>query len=251
MRRMLTLFLVALMLVAAADDALAKKAKRKAKKKKKGKATITVPVDVAVGPTANWFTGPIGDDQFFHYGLKFDVGAIIDQKTIQANKHRIPKKYRGMAGKMKEFVYRPFWWLPDSLLISPDMGHGQMYGITFRPIGLGLSLINNNFMKFSLSAGAVLTYAWMANDTWVSEHGYEADSMHFLRPGVDAKAEVLLKLSKGFLLSFGWDSYFYVPQRIGAGPFDELGENVLEESAWHNGQAFVLLHFRFPYTTKF
>ncbi len=251
MRRILTLAVMLFVVFSMAGDGFSKGRKKKRKKRrKKAKATITVPVDVGIGPTANWFTGAIGDDQQFHYGLKLDIAAIIDQQTIKKNKKRIPKKYRKMALKMKEFVYRPYWWIPDSFFISPKLDNSYMYGVTLRPIGLGLSLINNNAMKFSLSAGLVLTYAYMGNDTWV-ESGYSNDSMHFLRPGVDAKAELLLKLSKSFLISLGWDSYLYVPQRVGEGPLEELGENLLEESVWHNGQAFVMLHFRFPYTTKF
>jgi hypothetical protein len=250
MRRTLTLAVVLFVVFSMAGDGLAKARKKKRKKRKKAKAAITVPVDVGLGPTANWFTGVIGDDQQFHYGLKLDISAIIDQQTIKKNKQRIPKKYRKMALKMKEFVYRPFWWLPDSLLISPKLDKSYMYGVTLRPIGLGLSLINNNFMKFSLSAGLVLTYAYMGNDGWV-DGGYANDSMHFLRPGIDAKAELLLKLSKSFLVSVGWDSYLYIPQQIGEGPFEGLGEDPLENSVWHNGQAFVMLHFRFPYKTKF
>ncbi len=250
MRRAMTLLLTLVLLVAMAGDGLGKTRKKKAKKKRpKVASTITVPVDVGIGPTANWFTGVIGDDQQFHYGLKLDIAAIIDQQTIKANKQRIPKKYRKMAMSMKEVVYRPFWWLPDSFLISPKLNHSFMYGVTLRPIVLGLPLIDNGFMKFSLSAGLLVTYAYMGNDTWVDK-GYAKDSMHFLRPGADAKAELLLKLSKSFLVSWGWDSHFYVPQRVGAGPLEGLGENLLEESVWHNGQAFVMLHFRFPYTTK-
>jgi hypothetical protein len=250
MRRALTLLVVLFVIFSMAGEGFAKARKKKRKKRKKAKATITVPVDVGIGPTANWFTGVIGDDQQFHYGLKLDIAAIIDQQTIKKIKKRIPKKYHKMALKMKEFVYRPFWWLPDSLLISPKMDKSYMYGVTLRPVGLGLSLFNNDFVKFSLSAGLVLTYAYMGSDGWV-ESGYANDSMHFLRPGVDAKAELLLKLSKSFLISLGWDSYLYIPQRVGEGPLEDLGENLLEDSVWHNGQAFVMLHFRFPYRTKF
>ena len=232
--------------------------KKKALQKKKGakgnkKGTITVPVDIGIAPAFNWFTGQIANDQFFHYGLKLELGAIIDQKTIKANKHRIPKKYRGMATKMKEFTYRPFWWLPDSLLISPDVlgkGKGYMYGITFRPVGFGMSLLDTGFMKFSISAGVVLTYAYMGNDEWISSHGYDSNSMHFLRPGADAKAELLLKFSKVFLVSLGWDSHFYIPQTLGRDFWEKVGDNLTRDSVWHNGQAYLMLHFRFPYTTK-
>lgn len=248
--RRLIVFLMVLVLALGSADALAKKKKRKKKKKKKASSSITVPVDVGIGPTANQWFGTIGTDQQFHWGLKMDLAAIIDQKTIRANKHRIPKKYRGMASKMKEVVYRPFWYLPDSLLLSPETGNGQMWGVTFRPMGLGLSLIDSGFLKLSLSAGLVLTCAHMSNDLWISKHSYDSDSMWFLRPGANVKATLLLKLSKSFLVSLGYDAFAYVPQTLGRDFWEEVGENLMEDSAWLNGQAFVMLHFRFPYTTR-
>ena len=249
--RKLIVFLVVLVMALGSADALAKKKKRKKKRKKKGSSSaITVPIDVGIGPTANQWLGTIADDQQFHWGLKMDLGAIIDQKTIKANKHRIPKKYRGMATKMKEFVYRPLWYLPDSLLLSPKRNNGQMWGVTFRPIGLGVSLINSGFLKLSLSAGLVLTGAYMSNDLWVSDHAYDSDSMWFLRPGANAKATLLLKFSRSFLISVGYDAYAYVPQTLGRDFWEEVGENITQDSAWLNGQAFLMLHFRFPYTTR-
>jgi hypothetical protein len=247
--RRLIVFLMVLVLALGSADALAKKKKRKKKRKKKASSSITVPVDVGIGPTANQWFGTIATDQQFHWGLKLDLAAIIDQKTIKANKHRIPKKYRGMASKMKEFVYRPFWYLPDSLLLSPKTENGQMFGVTLRPIGLGLSLLDSGFLKLSLSAGLVLTGAYMSNDLWMSDHGYDSDSMWFLRPGANVKATLLFKLSKSFLVSMGYDAYGYVPQTLGRDFWEEVGENLMEDSAWLNGQAFVMLHFRFPYTT--
>jgi len=220
------------------------KSRKSARKAPKKKVELTVPVDVGVGPTFNHFFGPLGDDQLLHYGLKFEVTAIITREIIHKNQKRIPAKYRKQALKMDEFRMSPFWWLPDSVFLSPKLNHTGVYGVTFRPLALGLTLLNTSVLRFSVSAGAVLTYAYIHSDRF--QH---ADSMHFLRPGVDARAEVTLSFSETFLLSFGWDSYFYLPQAVdqpGKGILDSAG---LDNSLWHNGQGFVLLHFRFPYST--
>jgi hypothetical protein len=238
--------LLILFLVLFALDGTAKPKPRKAKKKTRSQ--VTLPVDLGIGPTTNWFTGPVGDDQGAHYGLKLELAAIIDKATIKQNRKRIPKKYRNMALKMDEIVYRPFWWLPDSLLISPKVRNAYAYGVTLRPVGLGLSFLNNSAFKLTLGAGLVLTYAYLGNDQWMAQ-GYQRNTMHFLRPGADAKAELLLKLSRSFLVSVGWDSHFYPPQRLGAGITDGWGAKPLDHSLWHNGQGFLLLHFRFPYST--
>jgi hypothetical protein len=249
--RLLSLFVAVLMVVCAVSAEAAAAGKKKGKKGGKGakaKSAIIVPVDLAAGPAGNHFFGALGG-QLAHWGLKLDLAAIIDQETIQANKNRIPKKYRKAAASVTEISYRPFWWLPDSLLLSPAIDNTQMWGITWRPVSLGLSLLNAGPLKVSISGGAVLTYAWMAGSTWTDD-GFDDDSMHFLRPGVDAKLDIQIALAKSFLVSFGWDSYVYVPQRVGRDFWEELGDDVLDTSVWHNGQVYLLLHFRFPYSTR-
>jgi len=249
--RLLSLLLVALVALCALSFDAEAAGKKKAKKKgTKAKAEVTVPVDLAVGPTGNHFFGGLGG-QLAYWGLKLDLAAIIDQETIQANKNRIPKKYRKAAAGIKELTYRPYWWFPESLLLSPAVQQdSQMWGITWRPVSLGLSLLSAGPLKVTVSGGAVLTYAWMAGAKWMDE-GYDSDSMHFLRPGVDARLDVQLALAQSFLVSFGWDSYIYVPQRVGRDFWQELGDDLLDKSVWHNGQVYLLLHFRFPYTTRF
>ena len=45
-----------------------------------------------------------------------------------------------------------------------------------------------------------------------------------------------------FLVSLGWASQLYVPQRLGS-----FGFGPLDQSVFHVGQAFLKLHLRFPY----
>ncbi len=219
---------------------------KKSGAKKSGKSKVTIPLDVGVGPALNHFFGPIGDDQMFHYGIKLDVAAIINKQVIEQNLDKVPSKYRNMAKKIDEMKIYPLWWLPDSLIISPKVENTAMYGITFRPLHLGMNLFRAGPVNLSVSAGAVLTYAYISNDKWVN-----GDSMHFLRPGADARAELGIMFSQNVGISLGWSSAFYVPQAVDqkdSGMFDVPG---IENSIWHNGQAFLLFHYRFPYSTSF
>ena len=57
--------------------------------------------------------------------------------------------------------------------------------------------------------------------------------------------ERIKRAAKKFGVSFGWASAFYVPQQLGT-----LGLGPLDDSVWHVGQAFLKLHFRFPYQVR-
>ena len=246
-RARIAVVVVALVVALAAVAEAKPKRKRKRKPKRKRKASVTVPVNVGLGPTFNMLTGPIQTDQQYHYGLKIDVYAVIDKKTIRRFSHKIPKKYRGMAKKMQEVRYRPAIWIPDHLFLSPQSANTGMYGVTWRPLSVGLPLINAKRLKLRLGAGLLLTYAYI-----VSKAPELPESTHFLRPGLDLKAELILGLSDSLLLSGGWSSGFYVPQQVlgeeaGIGSLGSPGD---EDCIWHVGQIFAMLHFRFPYTTR-
>ena len=207
---------------------------------------ITVPINLGIAPTLNRINGDVTTDQTFHYGLKIQLKAILDQETLRTQGNKIPKKYRESVKKMKELRYAPFFWLPDSLYISPKIENTGIFGITFRPIALGISLLQTSSLRLYLGAGLILTYMYIYYD---ADAGLEkeAGSTHFLRPGIDITAEVEIKFSQQFLLSFGWTSQVYIPQKIGEFGFgaDPFGH----DSIWHNGQIFLMLHFRFPYST--
>jgi len=200
---------------------------------------ITLPVNIGIGPAAFTLTGPVADDQFWHPGLRIDVFALISPELIRQNLHRVPKQYRKMAAGIKtELRYSPLWYLPESLIISPSFNNTGIFGVNFNPISLTLPLSQSP--RFSLAAGLLLSYAYISSDTLPSP-------THFLRPGLGLKAELEVPFSDSFLISIGWQSSLYPPQEVG-GPVFALGE--LDNSIWHIGQAFLLLHFRFPYTTQ-
>lgn len=201
------------------------------------KTTVTVPVDVGVGPAGLLITGPVFRDQPVHGALKLSVAAVLDKEFIRKNQKRIPSKYRAMAKGVHEVRISPSIFIPDELIISPPVRGTGLYGITFRPVGLGVPLFSGP-VSLNLGAGLLLTYAFLHSDV--------LPTTHFLRPGVDLKAELEFKLSKSFLISVGWSSGFYVPQKLGT--FLEVVP--IDEGIWHVGQGFLKFHFRFPYKVK-
>jgi hypothetical protein len=198
---------------------------------------VTVPVDVGVGPAAFLFFGPVFEDQPIHTGLKLSVEAVLDREWLRKNQRLIPKAYRKQAQRLDEIRISPSIFIPDSLIISPKLRDTGMYGATWKPLSLGLPL-SSSPARFSVGAGLLLTYAYLHSDTL-------ADT-HFLRPGASLGVDLELRASKSFLVGVGWESAFYVPQELGGlGLPDRLSDGI-----FHVGQAYLQLHFRFPYTTR-
>lgn len=210
-----------------------------------GSSEIEVPVNVGIGPAAAFFFGPVMEDQLVHTALKIDLFAVINQELIRKNQRRIPAKYRKYAAGITELrIHRPgpLILLPDSLIISPRVaysanfgGNTGIYGATWKPIGIG-TYFGGQAARVNLSVGALLTYAFIHSDV--------LPTTHFLRPGLEARAELEVMLAKSFGVSVGWASAFYIPQELGG-----FGLAPLDQAIWHVGQAYFMFHFRFPYKT--
>ncbi len=204
-----------------------------------GKRSVEVPVDIGIGPGAHLISGPVAQNQPVHSGLVLSIEAILDKKLLRKFKHRIPQQYRKTVLQMDEIrISHPL--IPDTFFISPKgiVGDTGIYGISFRPIAIGIPLINEG-IGFDIGIGTRLTYFYLHSDS--------LENTHFLRPGLDALAEIEIPFSDRFLVSFGWDSQFYIPQHIGGGVF-EVGP--LDQSIWHVGQGFFKFHFRVPVSVR-
>ena len=211
---------------------------------------ITVPVDVGAGPAFfvfgnpslehGAFAGPVVVDQFFHYGLRLSLAAVIDHEFIKKHPGLVPPKYRRMFEPGSVVYYRPavLALVPRNLIISPKLGNTGIYGATWDVLGLNLALITDP-VRWTAGASLVGTYAFIDSDAFASP-------THFLRPGVDLGTKVRVPLGEDFALSLGWSSNFYLPQKIGGAIFETAkGDDAL----WHIGEGFLMLHYQFPYTT--
>ena len=198
---------------------------------------VEIPLNIGLGPAAYLIFGPVADDQTLHYGLKLHMAAVIDERTLRENRDKIPKQYREVVGQLGE-ARIGFIYIPDSLFISPGILNTGIYGATWRPISFGLNLLRKP--RLGIDAGFIATYAYI-HSTMLSS------PTHFLRPGLDIKGEFEIPILDVFLISLGWTSQFYIPQKVG-GSVIEFGP--IEESIWHIGQPFLMLHLRIPYKTS-
>jgi len=215
-----------------------KKPKKKSPPAKKG--PVSIPIDVGVGPIALLPSTPLLlEDQPVHAGMMLSLGAIIDKATIEANRDRIPKQYRDLASRVSEVSVSP-WWLaliPKVLIVSPAFVNTGMYGAIWRPYSLGISP-EVGPVRLSFDAAIDLAYIFMHSATPGEEF------THFLRPGLNLEASARLPITEWLLISGGWSSTLFPPQKLGGWPWEFLP---LERSIWHLGGPYFKIHIRFPY----
>lgn len=214
-------------------------------------APAEVPVDVGIGPAAYYGFGPLLSNRgpVPHFGLKLNVEAVIDQAWIAAHPSAVPESYRRQAKGVREVRITPSVFIPDSLLISPkvdSLGGVGVYGVSWRPIGVGLTLLGGG-----PSGGQRRSAAWLTVDlgllvtaAYIDSDAAEVPSTFFLRPGLDLSLEAHLAASRSLLFSVGYAQQVYVPQKLGS-----FGFGPLDESVFLVGQAFLKVHVRFPYRT--
>jgi hypothetical protein len=213
----------------------------------KKKKRVTIPIDIGVGPAAHMITGPIHDDQTWHWGLVLSVQAVVDNATLKKLKKKIPKQYRKQVLAMDEIRISPSIFIPDTFYLSPKTTNTGMLGVSWTPVNLGMPIVKEPF-RWSLGASLRVTGAYLHSDGIAGAQGGQAWQMLFLRPGIDLGSELEIPFSDSFLISGGWRSQLHIPQAVGGG-VDELG--TIDSSIWHIGQPFVMLHVRVPYEYRY
>ncbi len=210
--------------------------------------TLEVPVQVGLGPAFYFMTGPIGDNQAPHYGVRIYAKAILKKRALRKVRKKVPREYRKLLRKTDELRIGHML-IPESIIISPRTQDVGMFGMTWRFIKLDIPLLKNP--RLTVGSGLLLTYAFI--DVALDAEGRRNNPLlaegttHFLRPGISAAVNLEIPVTDAFLLSFGWSSGFYVPQEIG-GSILSVGN--VNKGIWHIGEAYGLLNFRFPYKTR-
>ena len=123
--------------------------------------------------------------------------------------------------------------IPDALIISPRLNDTAIYGVTFRPIGINQP-IGTKTIRLNLGLGLLFTYAYISE---------AVRSTHFIRPGIDVRTSIDIKLHPRFILSGGYALGLYIPQALGGFGFGE-------DALWSTSQGFVLLNYRHPFKTR-
>lgn len=204
----------------------------------------SIPVEVAVGPVALVPNPPAFGDQPVHVGLQLEIAAVVDQELIRRYRSQIPAWARGYASTVKEARIRPWWLLlvPELFVISPGFLNTGMYGGVWRPVGVSFPLVDSG--AFSVDAGADLDLVglYIRSTTLGGGTSSSPSSTFVIRPGVHLFAAAQVELSKQWRLSAGWSSDVFIPQALGRSPLQVLP---LEDSIWHLGGPFVMVHHRF------
>ena len=222
---------------------------------------VEIPINIGLGPAYYLIPEQLEGQQNKHTGLSLHIKAIIDKASIEKHKGKIPKKYHDAVSKVDE-VRVGFILVPDSIIISPRKEeHGlELYGATWRPIGLGIPLKMGN-AKLSFGTGLIFSYLFVnlgdykIVDPEKKLEGNNEDSKvyldqvtHFVRPGIDLRLSLEIKFSPSFITSLAWTSAYYVPQKIGGGVFDI--SKTKSQNLWRIHHGAFLLNFRFPYDAK-
>lgn len=206
-------------------------------------ADIEVPVEVAVGPLALQGPGPLFRGVTLHPGVEVGLAAILDQAFIRRNIKRVPANMRAAAANMKEARIRPSIFIPSSFWLSPNLEGVGLIGVTWRPIGLALPLLDAG-VRIRLEAGAVLTYAFIWSDL------DQLPTTHFLRPGIDLVLRTEVPVTDSVAVHLGLAGSAYVPQRPGRSFLYIGGAEDLDDSIWAFGRIFLQVAWRFPYRTR-
>jgi hypothetical protein len=219
-------------------NTLTPKTPPKGKKKGKKKKFINIPIEIGLGPTFYNFSNTEGIEPQFYRGLSLSGVAIINNKLIRENKHMIPKQYRKMALAQDEFRISKLW-IPDSILFTNNLNSSSAYGASFRPLSISISKAKKN-KGLNADIGARFTYAYI-NDS------NQNVNTHFLRLGLDGRAELRLPLQRKNSLGIGWTSQIYLPSGFLMAAENSNYSNMMPE---HVGQIFVKYYYRFPYKYK-
>ncbi len=206
-------------------------------------APTEIPVEVGWGPIALIPNPPATFDQVAYAGLQLQLAAVVDQAFIRRHRAQIPAWARSTASRLTEVRVRP-WWLvlvPEVFVVSPAIWNTGLYGGIWRPLGLGLDLVDTEHFDVHVEADVDLVALYMHSSTLGGGSLAAPSSTLVLRPGVHLGVAGEVLVTKELRLSAGWSSDLFVPQALGRSIFEVGPDN----SLWHLGGPFLLIQHRF------
>lgn len=209
---------------------------------------VTVPVEVATGPALFQLDRPrfgaepnaLAADQPWHFGWRLEIAAVIDEEWAREHPAYVPPQHRKRLAEVGEVRYSPavLSLIPRSVIISPKFWDTGVYGSTWEFVRVGVAG-GLEAVRIRARGGLIGTYAFMHSDS-----DRLPSTFHFIRPGLDLELGLYVPIGDAGGFSLGWTSNVYIPQAIGGGVFQFTGDRGV---LWHIGEAYALLHVRFPY----
>jgi hypothetical protein len=218
---MKTIVSIFILLIIGVGTSFAKE--KKWKKKKRGGPSkssqskeVEIPVNIGLGPALFILPGPF---EGFQIGFQTELYAAISPELVQANKDKVPKKYRKYAKMIKgETRVSPFpiSILPDAFIISPkDDSKGkndQAYGVIWSSMfGVGILSFgeSKDFISYRLGLGLPsIMYIYGGG------HRFVDDNQHLVGLGADAYSFIDMRFTPRVHLSFSARSQAYVTNAV-------------------------------------
>lgn len=240
---------VILMISLASQDSWAQ-SKKRAKAKKRSKATnqeVEIPVNIGVGPAFFFLPGPLTG---VYTGVQIEIYAAISEELVQANLHKVPKKYRSLAKNVRgETKLQPFPLplIPQALIIAPRQGlvenEGAVYGALWKTFGLGLLSLGESSEFMSVRSGVSLPSAMYL---YLDHPDLDDSSRHVIGLGGDLSAQLQFRFSPKVAIHFSGVTQGFLTNKY----------SYLDEGQWKSEQFFyvnrlsMVFNYRFGYKTK-
>ena len=189
---------------------------------------VDIPLNIGVGPSVFTFSDALKSEQQYYYGIHLDLAAVIDKEMIKHNQKKIPQKYRSIGNKIGE-VQISHLLIPSTLILSPRIQENSLFGVLWNPIGINQPIF---FGPITLRLGTGVLFSYI----YISENDR---TTHFIRPGIDVRCTLKIKLHERFLLSGGFSTGVFIPQTLG-------GFGIGGDGIWNINEAFLLVNYRHP-----
>lgn len=251
---MKTIVSIFILLIIAVGISFAKE--KKWKKKKRGGSSkssqtqeVEIPVNIGLGPALFILPGPF---EGFQTGFQMELYAAISPELVQANKDKVPKKYRKYAKMIKgETRVSPFpvSIVPDAFIISPkDDSKGkndEAYGVIWSSMfGVGILSLgeSKDFLSYRLGLGLPsIMYIYGGVNRFAD------DNQHLVGLGGDAYNFIDMRFTPRVHLSFSARSQAYVTNAVNY--IDDDGQEV-KTHFFPIHRFAISLNYRFGYKTK-
>lgn len=202
---------------------------------------VEVPFNAGIGPTAFWIPGVAGRE--FHTGFNLNLYGVITPQTLEANKEKIPIKYRRYLNTMREVHVAPMWMIliPQYVIVSPAaLGEDDaLYGAIWSLLSVGPEFISKRYYVVEGKFSPTVSYLHVDSDD-------NEDTENLVGVGCMLSLALTYTFTDNFLVTFSYAHLLQLPLSINSyKPTDATSEHWIQA-----GALSLTLHFRFGMSQK-
>ncbi len=183
-----------------------------------------VMLETGGGPSLYTWLGSVGAEQPLHTGVVVTADVVLDRAAMQSGENVGFSSRYGREGRVGAVHIRPYWYAPESVILSPRYQQTGMVGLSWAPLQLGFTLIEVP-AEVRIIGDVRITAMYMWSDSLPSPRAPR--DTFFFRPGVSIGGELRLPLSDKILVRLASTSETYIPQGIGTFGVGRPGERMV------------------------